>query len=251
MTTKNTTELPGVETGTIAIPTSTSYPLDDPLILTTADYAVTKLVSLALTGEDNYHVWSRNIFTALEGRNKQVLVDGSLEARYAASNDTRVYELRQSMGETRQGAMSVTEYYTKQKGFWDEFIYYNILPDCTCGSRAALECYQQKDHTMVFLMGLNECFTIVCNQILSLEPLPVCSKALSMVLHIERQLTLTHTSSTPHSSSAMAAKSLSTNDSGKNASFGQGRRENLSCNYYRKSRHTIDKCYKLHGHPTG
>ncbi|XP_038694302.1 uncharacterized protein LOC119991869 [Tripterygium wilfordii] len=153
------------------------------------------------------------------------------------------------MATARQGTLTVTEYYTKQKGFWDELIYYNIIPDCSCGAQVGLERYQQKEATMLFLMGLNECFTAVRSQILSLDPLPMWTKALAIVLHEERQLSLTH-SATPsiELASAMAIKA----DTGKGGSSGfQGKRENLVCNYCHKQGHTVDKCYKLHGYPPG
>ncbi|XP_038704739.1 uncharacterized protein LOC120000683 [Tripterygium wilfordii] len=281
-------------TGTVG---SASNSLDDPLIVITVDYAVNKLVSLVLTGDDTCHTWSRTIFMALEARNKQSLVDGTLSdiavrdsrhtewkrcnslvvtwllncvsndiaaslsssvtARalwyyhtYHSSNDTRIYE-----SDTRQGSSSVIDYYTKQKSYSDELLYYNVILACNCGVRAALELYQQKEHTMLFLMGLNESFSNVRSQVLSMGPLPSINKVLSMVLHVERQLTVTqptHTTLAPLYSSTMAVNLGRTTEIGKGSTFSTSRqRENLSWNYCRKQGHTIDKCYKLNGYPPG
>ncbi|XP_038683082.1 uncharacterized protein LOC119983488 [Tripterygium wilfordii] len=233
-------EVAGGATVVTTIGTTHPNPFDDPFNLTAADYAVNKLISLPLTGEDNFHTWSRTMITALEARNKQGFVDGALiaisetdsrfaswkrcnslvvtwllnciskeiavslsssstarelwldlKARYAASNDTRVYEIRQAMGNTRQGTFSVTEYYTKQKVLWDELSYYTNIPVCTCGSKSALEQHQQKEYLMLFLMGLNDSFSVIRSQILSMEPLPGINKAFSMIQHQERQQMIT------------------------------------------------------------
>ncbi|XP_038688753.1 uncharacterized protein LOC119987919 [Tripterygium wilfordii] len=296
-----TVDVTSVPTGTLVAQSASSNPMDDPFTLNTTDYAVNKLISLVLTGESNCHVWSRTMLTALEGRNKCSLVDGTyptpvsadlrftswrrcnsiivtwllnyvspeisnslsssttardlwldLKGRYAASDDTRVYELRQALGETRQGTMNVTEYYTKQKGFCYELTYYNTIPYCSCGARAQLQRYQQKEYTMAFLMGLNECYSTVRNQMLSIDPLLSAARALSMVLHFERQLMHKPHSFSSNDISAMAVTQSTPVDIGQGSSATpQGGKKPLSCNYCHKQGHNIDKCYKLHGYPPG
>ncbi|XP_038678417.1 uncharacterized protein LOC119979866 [Tripterygium wilfordii] len=168
--TTSTTDGTGVITPSASTPPITGYVpssinIDDPFLLTPTDYAVNKLISLTLTGDDNYHIWSCTILTALEARNKHKLVDGSLivdnpdDTRYsswkrcnslvlwyASSNDTRVYKLRQALSATHQGSMN---------------LWYLSCSLTTPG----------EDKYYVFLMGLGECFSAKHSHILSLDPL--------------------------------------------------------------------------------
>lgn len=56
-----------------------------------------------------------------------------------------------------------------------------------CGALKNLIDYQHQKQLLQFLMGLNETFTIVRSQILSMDPLPSTSKAHALLLQEEKQ----------------------------------------------------------------
>lgn len=85
---------------------------------------------------------------------------------------------------------SISAYYQNFKCLWDEFMNYNHMPNCTCGAYQNCTCraihlffeYQQHQHVMMFLMGLNEDFSHIRGQILLLEHLSSTTKVYSWVV---------------------------------------------------------------------
>ncbi|KAL0386160.1 UNVERIFIED_CONTAM: Copia protein [Sesamum radiatum] len=175
----------------------------------------------------NWLSWSRSVRIALEGRDKLGFIDGTyakpaadslelqqwritdstvrtwilntiskdivnaflyassaralwldLEARYRECDGVLLYKLHKEVTSMSQGTMTMTTYYTKLKQLWDELA-------CLKPPDKA----DQDDETQLiqFLMGLNDSFDNIRNQILVLEPLPKVNKAYSMVLRVERQ----------------------------------------------------------------
>ncbi|KAL0413896.1 UNVERIFIED_CONTAM: hypothetical protein Sradi_1591300 [Sesamum radiatum] len=64
----------------------------------------------------------------------------------------------------------------------------------------------QREHLMQFLMGLDESFKGIRNQILIMEPLPSVSKAYAIVLRVERQREVSSTYENPTQNMAMQAR---------------------------------------------
>lgn len=60
------------------------------------------------------------------------------------------------------------------------------IPACGCGTTKAMSDFDNDDKLIQFLMGLNDCYDHVRNQILILEPLPSVNKAYSMVLRVQK-----------------------------------------------------------------
>lgn len=83
--------------------------------------------------------------------------------------------------------MSISVYYTKLKGLWDELINFRPLSTCNCGGLKAVTRFQQQENVMKFLMGLNDSFTHVRGQILLMDPI---NKVFSLILQEERQRTI-------------------------------------------------------------
>ncbi|RVW37165.1 hypothetical protein CK203_111757 [Vitis vinifera] len=67
----------------------------------------------------------------------------------------------------RQEQLSVSAYYTKLKGLWDELASYNA---------AAHGAQQDQQKLMQFLMGLNESYSAIRGQILLMNPLLLSAK---------------------------------------------------------------------------
>lgn len=71
---------------------------------------------------------------------------------------------------------------------WEELSNYSV--NCTCGK---CTCGGAKDaeHTMSFLMGLNESFSQIRGQILLMDPIPSLNKIFSLI--IQEDLIMLHT----------------------------------------------------------
>nr|CAD1839766.1 unnamed protein product [Ananas comosus var. bracteatus] len=54
-----------------------------------------------------------------------------LKERFSQGDDSRIFQIRQEIVEHRQGHQSVSVYYTKLKGLWDELASYHEPPCCT------------------------------------------------------------------------------------------------------------------------
>ncbi|CAA0830197.1 Unknown protein, partial [Striga hermonthica] len=86
-----------------------------------------------------------------------------------------------------QGNLTVTSYYTKRKCLWDDYACIVAVPECNCGAEKAYSDHDSETKLMQFLMGLNDIFEPVKNQILLMEPLPTINRAYSMILKVEKQ----------------------------------------------------------------
>ncbi|XP_038713330.1 uncharacterized protein LOC120007200 [Tripterygium wilfordii] len=286
------------EASLVATSATSVNPYDDPFHLSTSDYATSQLISLNLTNE-NYHIWSSTILTALEGRNKQGLVDDTIKApdvsdskyaswrrcnsvvitwlrncmdskiaaslskvatardlwvelehRYSPSNAPRIYELKKEIASISQGILSVTDYYTRIKAFWDELYHYRPLPTVSTEAMEILLSYQHQDCVMQFLMGLNDTYAHVRSQILLMDPLPPINKVYSLVLQEERQRAITSAVPTFSEPSAMAVKTQSFAEQRKFNRATNNTKEGLFCTHCKRQGHVVDRCYKLHGFPS-
>lgn len=95
---------------------------------------------------------------------------------------------------------------------------------------------------MQFLMGLNESFSAVHDQILLMSPLPTVRHACSSVSQAEKQRSMGSLRSVDQSAAAMAVRGSSRASSD---------RPPLHCTYCNYDFHTRDNCHKLHGYPVG
>jgi len=92
---------------------------------------------------------------------------------------------------------SVSAYFTRLKGLWNELASYN---DTVHGAK------QNQQKLMQFLMGLNDSYSAIRGQILLMNPLPSVRQAYSSISQEEKQclLSSTHTISDSNGSVAMA-----------------------------------------------
>ncbi|KAL4580943.1 hypothetical protein LXL04_017149 [Taraxacum kok-saghyz] len=126
-----------------------------------------------------------------------------------------------------------------------------VIPTCTCGSAKAVADLTSSTRLMQFLMGLNDTYENLKNQILVLDPLPSVHKAYSMALSVEKQKEVQINFSTPTEVSTMFAKN--TNEK-KTFSYKpkpdfKSKNGEKYCNHYKINGHTRDVCFKLNGYP--
>jgi len=119
-----------------------------------------------------------------------------LHDRFSQSIAPRMFEIQWDIACFRQEQLSVSVYYTKLKGLWDELASYN---NSLHGAQ------QDQQRLMQFLMGLNESYSAVHGQVLLMNPLPSVRQTYSFVSQDEKQrlLSSAHTINDSVNSAAM------------------------------------------------
>jgi len=115
-----------------------------------------------------------------------------LKERFGKESAPRAYELKQAISNTRQEGMTVSAYYTKLRGLWDEMQSFFPAPvckcnGCTCGIGKSLRELKEKEQLYEFLMGLDGEFSIIRTQILATKPIPSLGNAYHLVAEDEQQ----------------------------------------------------------------
>lgn len=83
-----------------------------------------------------------------------------------------LYQLQREITSISQDTDTVMVYFTKLKKLWDQYTSLVPLPVCTCDIGKVVLENDMQTKLMQFLMGLNDTYDNVGNQILLLEPLP-------------------------------------------------------------------------------
>ena len=86
--------------------------------------------------------------------------------------------------------MSIIDFFTQLKVFWDQLQNLSLFPTCTCGKcmcniNKRLNDLQGRKSMMKFLMGVNESFSQVRSQVLLMDPIPSVSKVYSLMIQEE------------------------------------------------------------------
>jgi hypothetical protein len=117
-----------------------------------------------------------------------------LKARFSRTDPVRVSTLQRDIYALRQDSSSVTKFFTKLKGLWEELELSRPTPSCTCPVPCACEAlrnakkYKEEDLVLLFLTGLNDSFSMVRSQILLMEPFPQLNSVFGMVIQHESVL---------------------------------------------------------------
>ncbi|GJR53416.1 ribonuclease H-like domain-containing protein [Tanacetum coccineum] len=107
---------------------------------------------------------------------------------------------------------------------------------------------------MQFLMGLDDTYSVVRSQILTTKPLPDVKSALATLSRVE-----SHKNNLVHSSPARPSSSIFISNNGPNTwsnnrnnqNRGTSRNNNMVCKHCHMTGHTINRCFKLNGYPSG
>ena len=147
---------------------------------------------------------------------------------------------------------------------------------CTCGAKALTHKAEQDRRLIQFLMELNEMYTITRGSILMMNPLPSMAQDFSLLVQDEHQREIKPSSHfnaesaalyagniRPSSSAGNIRPSSSTGNIRPSSSYKTNYAPNNShghsqlqykdrfCTYYNRTDHLVEKCYQLHGYPTG
>ncbi|XP_020978294.1 uncharacterized protein LOC107637268 [Arachis ipaensis] len=104
-----------------------------------------------------------------------------------------IAKLEEDLFSTKQGKLSITSYYTKLKGIWEEIDEFRPIPTCACLSNCScgldiMRQYRLQSYMIRFLRGLNDQYASVHSHIMLLKPLPDVNIIFSLLLQQERQM---------------------------------------------------------------
>ncbi|GJV96763.1 ribonuclease H-like domain-containing protein [Tanacetum coccineum] len=164
--------------------------LGNPLHLQTSDFNSNTIISVKLTGTENYRVWAAAMKLAINTRNKTGFLDGTcLKSTYANSaplsnqwercNSIVLSWLLNSVSEelfigqifsdiASKVWAELKETYDKLDG---EFDIMTKLPKCSCAAREDVSKHNQLIKLMQYLMGLNDVFQPIRSSLLARETL--------------------------------------------------------------------------------
>ncbi|XP_019053042.1 PREDICTED: uncharacterized protein LOC104595553 isoform X2 [Nelumbo nucifera] len=182
-----------------------------------------------------------------------------IKERFGESNGSLLYQIQREISTISQGTMSIVKYYTKLHKLWDELACLMPSPICTCGAARSVSEINGFNKLMQFLMGLNDTYDNIRNQILVMDPLPSINKAYSMVLRVEKQREVHGSYNDNIESNALLAKTKFYKKEGmesvkKEEGSGRGNskrvdKANKHCSHYNMNGHVKETCFKLHGYP--
>ncbi|GJT26128.1 ribonuclease H-like domain-containing protein [Tanacetum coccineum] len=264
-----------------------SLDASNPLHLHANDSNGTPLVSIKLTGVENYRIWASAIKLGLQTKNKMGFITGSvlksdyvanvylghvfsdnaalvwkeLQETYDRIDGSIVFTLLQKINSFKQGGLPVSEYYHKLNSLWREFDILTKLPDCVCEARAELIDHGKLMRLMQFLMGLDDVYQPIRSSLLTREILPEVKDAFLIIAREESHRGISSSSVKTEKSQASVFVAR-TNDNNRNNnsnwnngnSSGNGNRgnyNNLLCKNCGLKGHTVERCFEIIGYPPG
>lgn len=131
----------------------------------------------------------------------------AIGSRYGQNNGPMRIRIKRQLSDLRQGNSTIIEYFNKLSKLWDELscIVPVVACDCDIGKIVAQD--NLDDRVVQFLMGLNETYDSVVNQIMLMKPLPSIDNVYSMLLTAESQRDVNSNTTEKFDNSAMVARS--------------------------------------------
>ncbi|XP_061369921.1 uncharacterized protein LOC133312697 [Gastrolobium bilobum] len=169
-----------------------------------------------------------------------------LRERYSIQNAPKIYQLKANLFQLRQQGISVSQYYTKLRGAWDELDDARALPDCPYGAHCPVTQHITKemadDRVYQFLLGLdNAMFGTIRTQLLNQPNLPSLNKAYSTLVQEETQFHMAQTHETRTYVLSYAIRDIQ--------KLPSSNADPVRCSHCGKLYHDVSKCYQLHGKP--
>ncbi|XP_019188880.1 PREDICTED: uncharacterized protein LOC109183150 [Ipomoea nil] len=194
-----------------------------------------------------------------------------LSRRFSQQDPHRISILQSEIYSLKQENLTVNDYYTKCKTLWEQMNELQPLPICKCDPRCSCDLVDQirnereVDQIIRFLQGLNEDYNSLKSGVLVLDPLPEMHKVFVMAEKFERQLNIVNLNLSGlelgHANSIQTNQADQANTGDIVAAvnqFGNRRIMNASggnkapkCTFCGMTGHTVEKCYKKHGYPSG
>ncbi|XP_048491595.1 uncharacterized protein LOC104883096 [Beta vulgaris subsp. vulgaris] len=196
-----------------------------------------------------------------------------IEKRYSLTFGAQLFSVQQTLHELSQGSITaIAEFFTEIKALWDQLNGIKHIPvctctGCTCNITQQILQQQQEERLIQLLMKVDTKYPNVRTNILMMQPLPNVSMVYILLVQEEKKRSIVSPGDNhamafvsedrkfeskvvvykpPHSSSWN--RNQNSNRGGYNGY--NGVRRNLYCEHCKMSGHTIDRCYKIHGHPS-
>nr|XP_043639758.1 uncharacterized protein LOC122610866 [Erigeron canadensis] len=134
----------------------------------------------------------KDIRTSIRYANTSAAIWKDLKERFGKENAPRAYELKQLLSCSHQDGSSVSSYYTKLRGIWDEISSVLPIPQCTCGHCTCeigkrLVDFKENERLYEFLMGLDTEFSTIRTHVLSMKTSPTLGEAYRLASEEEQQ----------------------------------------------------------------
>ena len=95
-----------------------------------------------------------------------------LKERFEQRNGPLIFQLKHELITLQQGSMFVSSFYSKLRSLWESLSELKPSHSYTCEGIKPWCDFEQLEYAMQFLMGLNESFSTIRGQILSMDPFP-------------------------------------------------------------------------------
>lgn len=194
--------------------------------------------------------WLLNTMTNEVGENfmyyntAKEIWDAAKETYSNVDNTSAIFEIKSLLNDLRQGDLTVTEYFNTLTRYWQQLdTYEEIEWKCIEDSKQYKE-IMEKDRIYKFLLGLNKNLDEVRGRVLGTKPLPKVREVFAEIRREEsrRKVMLGSQNAVTYSeSSALAAKG--------NQPHFQQKKGRPWCDHCRKTGHTRDTCWIIHGKP--
>lgn len=79
-----------------------------------------------------------------------------LRERFGECKGPLLYQIQREISTVTQGNLTVAQYYTKLKKYWDELACVTLVPECSCSSAKAVADSLDSNKLIQFLIGLND-----------------------------------------------------------------------------------------------
>ncbi|KAI3759425.1 hypothetical protein L6452_07232 [Arctium lappa] len=207
----------------------------------------------------------KTIRSSVKYANTAAEIWADLEERFGKESAPRAYELKKTLTMTQQDGNSVSAYYTKMRGLWDEIQSVSPIPRCSCGKCTCdlgkrLNEAKEKERLYEFLMGLDGVFSTIRTQILVSKPTPTLGTAYHLVSEDEQQRAISTTrkptqeaavfQSFSHNRRAVPNNLIAQRNKGtmKDTRHNNGE-ETEQCTFCGKNGHNREGCFKKIGYP--
>ncbi|GKC95956.1 ribonuclease H-like domain-containing protein, partial [Tanacetum coccineum] len=223
--------------------------LGNPLHFQTSNFNSNTIISVKLTGTENYRVWAAAMKLAINTRNKTGFLDGTcFKSTYANSAP-----LSNQWERCNSIVLSLLLNSVSEELFLGQ-IFSDNASECSCVAREDVSKHNQLIKLKQFFMGLNNVFQPIRCSLLARETLPDVKDAFAIIFKEESHRGITSSSScsvTKPQVSSFVAKSNSWNNSGNkkfdnnksvgNSTNNKGPNPNLHCTNCGKVGHTVDR----------
>ncbi|KAJ4717147.1 Retrovirus-related Pol polyprotein from transposon TNT 1-94 [Melia azedarach] len=179
-----------------------------------------------------------------------------LKGRFCVVNGTRIYQLKSSLADCKQGKTeSVASYFGRISKIWDDLATYVKLPTCscdecscggcTCGLAAQYQKLLREDRLHWFLVGVDGVYASARSQLLNQDPLPSLDRAYQ-VLTQEENLRGGEFQGNREDRDTMMAMKVQSDGRGKSKVIDNFDKFCVHCN---RKGHDESSCFQLHGFP--